>query len=346
VNFGGLVLQLSPDEDRWADELEKLREKLRLGLKVHSDIHFVTDLFENERTHEDYLIQPTIGGCFSPLAAFFHFPPELLDPSESPAEKPPEDYVILLDGCYMLVGTVCQLGKYPVGLAVAPTLRDRLKDLIGEIVPCRIMPPNIAPCSIMVVNGGGESDKEDREWAVTLHLESRATVKHAMQLIYRRLLSSLPHFYDMCQYSDNAYEVATEIVKEQQGLLHQVKDFQQTGVVNFIKRSSMSKEILLKITSLLELQAQLSSIQQEFEYQRSELEKQLRDDKPMKTLFVERLDWLTDLKKGRVDLELLLKIVDHARSEMETFGLVSVTVWAAVVGAVAGAVVTVLISHL
>jgi hypothetical protein len=53
--------------------------------------------------------------------------------------------------------------------------------------------------------------------------------------------------------------------------------------------------------------------------------------------FLEEERWKSNLETGfRADSSSTLAIVEHARSEIETSGIISISLWSALVGAVAG----------
>lgn len=55
--------------------------------------------------------------------------------------------------------------------------------------------------------------------------------------------------------------------------------------------------------------------------------------------------WRSDLEVLDLDTSSLLAAIEHARSETQTAQLVSITIWAAIVGAIAGGIMTLLLSR-
>jgi hypothetical protein len=62
--------------------------------------------------------------------------------------------------------------------------------------------------------------------------------------------------------------------------------------------------------------------------------------------FMERESWKNDLEVQDIDTSSLLAAIEHARSETQTAQLVSITIWAAIVGAIAGSLMTLILSRI
>jgi hypothetical protein len=62
--------------------------------------------------------------------------------------------------------------------------------------------------------------------------------------------------------------------------------------------------------------------------------------------FLEEQDWAEDVKIEEADSNTALATIEHIRSEIETAGIVSITIWAALIGAIVGSVLTLVLSRL
>ena len=160
-----------------------------------------------------------------------------------------------------------------------------------------------------------------------------------MQIVYNALEHELSLFYIGQEYKLNNQEILDKIHRNRRELLSALTKLSTVNAFDIWRRRHVTKEINLKITTLLENLTENGHYLEQLSQERRALDELLKQNLTAKT-FLERNLWEVELEGGKADLQSTLAMVEHARSETQASGVVSITIWAAIVGALAATVFT------
>lgn len=328
------------DKDRFAQELQKqrdtLREKVRNELKSHPDIGEVGDLFNKSEAEKPIIKFSQRNAAFPPLLAILHLPVRLqtIEKELLILGVPSERFVIIFDGSLLLIGIPSSKAEHMLGFADA---RDRILELVGNAEKFKTIAPCVSRSSLLVVNGRAGSVKVP-EYFTPYKLMRNVSLKEAAKIVYLRLAGILSSYYHVCEDAQEAVLISTKISSEEGQILQLVKDFLSTRFYQVLKRHSIGKTVRARMTVILELLAEHGLLSAGLSEDRPSFESILHEDRLLND-FLTRADWKDFTEPGTVDSETALAVIDHVQSETQTSEMISVTIWAGVVGAITGAVV-------
>lgn len=298
----------------------------------------IRELFEKKELERPEVRFGLLIARFRPLMMTLQLPKRLQEIDNAFLGESAERFFLVLDGQLLFIGAVSSGIKSMLGY---PDVRDKLTELLGKATTFRIIPPAVTRAGFLVANA--RTSRKKLRWEACQQLAKRTSARRAMQIIYLLHAFRLNRFYALANMSHRLDRMRREIGKTQAELLTLVRDFLLTSFYQVPKRHSSSKKIHMMIGAVLELMSRHKSLSQTFQDYMGWLEEILRDDELMRK-FLEQEDWKADVKPQGLDSETTLAIIEHTRSEMEASGLVSVSLWAAVVGAIAGSILTLLLS--
>ncbi len=102
----------------------------------------------------------------------------------------------------------------------------------------------------------------------------------------------------------------------------------------------------MKITAILEMLSEHRQLSSQVSGDLKDFEDYLHEDELLQDLLT-KMKWKDYVEPDRfVDNESAMAIIDHVRSEVQSSGIMSVTVWAAIIGALLGSLVTLLVTRI
>jgi hypothetical protein len=360
VKFGAFYLKLSAldkgmdDKEKTArsmKELENLRKAIVARLRERSEISEVQDLFEAGVGIGDSIINSyTLSSdfeeaSFPPIIAVLQLPARLqhieLGLLAGTGARVSEKFVILLDGESMFISAPARTPEMVLGFADA---RDKIKEILGDVTKFETVAPTPSRVALRLVNGTQEGSQITQSEA-TLRLDRVTKLKDAIQLVYVGLKSTVDDFYSLLKQVNKEDRVVSAITDDGAKLLAAITDLHTTQLYHFLKRRSTMKEMRSRITAILGSLSLYSSVMQQISEDRNRLVRDLKDDELVRDL-LEKNEWEREARTAKVDSQSALAIVEHARSEIELSGIVSITIWAALAGAIIGSLLTFLVSKL
>jgi hypothetical protein len=241
-----------------------------------------------------------------------------------------EDFVIVLDGELLLIAGLCSPGDYVAGF---PDVRDRMIELLRHTCQPAIVPPNVMGTHLCVLNGETPKPLRPSSKRCVLQMGHLSSVREAMQTVYATLYRELRRFYDARSIALSDVALARKISGGEYGLLKNLGEFNSTRVWQIWTRHRIGRALRRGIADLLLMLSTHRSHLEELSRERGMIETLLQENSDASD-FVEHNFWKTLLSGEVTKADTTLAIIEHAQSEMQTSGIMSVTVWAAVVGAV------------
>jgi hypothetical protein len=354
LRFGGLIVpkavrrrhgktreERKKENEKITSELLEVRKEIRRYLSGKPEIIEIRELFEKEEREKPVVRFGLRIARFPPLMITLQLPRRLQEIDNVFLGESAERFFLVFDGRLLFIGAVSSGIKSMRGY---PDVRDKLTELIGKATTFRIVPPNVTRAGFLVANGKTPmSSRKKLRWDARQQLASQSSIRRAMQIMYLLHAFKLNYFYMLANVKLKLDRMRRKVGKTQAELLTLARDFVLTSFYQIPKRYASSRKIRMNIGSVLELMSRHKSLSQTFQDRMGWFEKVLRDDDLMRK-FLEQEGWKNDLRCQGLDSETTLAIIEHTRSEMETSGLVSVSLWAAIVGAIAASILTLLLS--
>jgi len=347
VVAAGYLLQ--PDERtgyrRWGnleiDQAVKKSEQYRAllvnYLKEQPEIKELDDLF-TKKEPQAFMVTRRVTGIL-PITGILHLPKRLQRDIVGNYPRT-EEFCFAYDGVILLIGAISSEAKHMGGF---PAARDQIKGLFDKAVPTKMVPPSVTRSSFLIFNGGKSIEKITKR-STKLTLSTTRSIKEALELIHRLSHGELSKFYTLCDLASEVEESASAINRDGTGLILNLKAMFALKFYNVLQRRKRSTEILGLIASLLDSMSFHDRLNSELERETLKLESDLESDDRLKE-FMNKTDW-EDFASSDVELsDTTLSIIEFAKDEMQRSSLVSSTLWAGVVGAIAGSVLTLVLTR-
>jgi hypothetical protein len=349
VSFGGLFLKSSGE----SDASEKLKEQLLSKLRSHREVSSVVDLGKDKIIK--VYVRTFHGGTFAPLVGTLELPAKqqefayAFQQSGEPLELA-EKFVFVVDGQLLLIGAECKTIEEFAGISLAgPSVRDKIKELIGEAARYETVGPLPAHIPFLV------SSSDAPNWvsqtrSVFLKLKNSMSTQQAIAEVYDRVHFRLSDFYNMRCESDQVLDLSGQIGDAQTKLLDMLVNLLGSRWFELPKRIQTIAQIRKEIADLLRLLSLHSSRSHNLQNDITRLEQQIIRDSALHEASPERiadealakLYWKDHTKVSEIDSNSILTVVEHVRSEIQVTQNLTVTFWAALVGAVVGSILTIL----
>jgi hypothetical protein len=333
IAFGGLFLTSRTDRrDKGSEDID-FRQVVRQCLEKCPEISQIVDVGGGD--DETDLPGDTIAELFPPLICVLQLPLRLQE--QVVTHRAAEKFAVLLDGTLMVLAAVCSsedlLGDTLAGF---PEVRERIVDILQKDCSVKVVPPNVARAPLLLSNGGVEAKIAAKSRGVPFRLTNTRTIGDALTTAYLRVKSAFMSFYLLNLSVQESDDVTIDIRVQEENLLETLRDLLSTRAIRVLKRHSLAKRIQLQIARLLELLSKHSSSSSGLAKERSDLKKELLSDDTARSL-LEQSDWEDYATEQNVDRDSTLAMIEFAQGETQTSRIVSVTIWAAVVGSIVGA---------
>lgn len=314
------------------DELTKLRTRIKLELEKHPEVIEVEDLVRPKPSHEFIGVrEDSIDTAFAPLIATFDLPADRTEFQGSVDRA--ERYLVVINGSIVIYAAdASRLG------VDFPSLRDKITEILQPVIEPEIVPPNTSG-EILLLNGPRPQTTSGRP-ETNLQLTDQVTVKVAMGAFYQAAETMLRFFYDLRKEVESSRTLADDVIEKEGALLDLMRDFNSTPFHQIRKRHSINAQMHLIVAELLLTLSKYSMLSLQVSREAHELDKMLADaSNSAARKALEESDWKEHVELSPFDRDAALSIIEQARSEMETSGMISATLWSALLGAIVGALV-------
>jgi hypothetical protein len=339
---GGLLVKLGTGEEvNIGPELVKRTQQRRNAiikvLSDETDIRDIKDLFEEGDPRGEGI--PIIG-LFNPVMFAVNKPARFQYVSYPAVEEISEIFYAVYDGELLILCSECSEGRSVVGFT---KVGDQVAKLISRAIErSETIPPCITHRSLFIVNGEANNENESSE--VQVVISEAPTVTDALRLFYATQIDFLWKFYGVAQSAFEARKISIEMRTYQRSILELVERFVNTSDYNIPAKRKLRKEIKLAITRVLRGMAEYSTLQASVSRQMDGL-REISEGNNVRMGILERTIVWKEYVEANFDFEPILSVIEHARSEMDSYGVSSSSLWAAIIGAIVGAIVTLIASE-
>lgn len=257
-----------------------------------------------------------------------------------------EDFQVLYDDSILMVAVVCDLGEFPFGVY---DVRDRLMKVLGAVIRTEEPVSPTLYATPITFRMQGESVPEMKE-DVFIDVERPTEVQSLLKELYMRTYYQLAMFYDLCIQRHEINEGIKEIENIQQLLLNNLRGFLKTDWKHILRKRSLIKQCKEDMADILEKVSRYLLNQNKLKLGRRQFKTFCLGPEKRNTLIYRLLgivgfDFYTEPDLF-LETESIIKVVDHVRSEIETYSLNISTLISALLGAIAGSAITLALSYL
>jgi len=222
--------------------------------------------------------------------------------------------------------------------------REFLVNLLKEVGDFEIIPPHFAHGSIIVTNRNVSHEIEKGQALFQMNKES--TIRNAVLSVYKSLYPNMEYLYgDRAGYGIKIDDIEVELLTLNGQLLVCMQNFVDTKLHQWRKRGSLAHDIKDRISSILSRLVRHYELASNANEEIASLESRISDDDFVLSVF-NNMEWKDFARSKDVDREATFVIIENAREFINSSQIASVTLWAAIVGAFAGVVLTLIITHI
>jgi hypothetical protein len=169
------------------------------------------------------------------------------------------------------------------------------------------------------------------------------TLRNAITAVHSYFKVILRSFYLLNHTVRESDKVVHEIRNKERALLENLRGFLSIGPIHIFKRRSIGKQMRLQVAALLGLLSKHTDFYARAATERLDFEKELLDYDAARVL-LEEGGW-RDYSTGQtIDKSSVLSIIEYTQGETQTSRMLSMTMWAAIVGSVVGALMYALLT--
>jgi hypothetical protein len=323
-------------EKKEKEATHDLRVKIVDMLNKSGEIKEISDMF-NEPFKE-----PSPFTDFNPILFVMHLPLSLQKMSlEERDAAEAEDFIIAYDGEIVMVGAVCSQEKQPWGVYDA---RDKLLTMLKTLKPEVEM---TAPCltheGIVFLTNPPKTRKEPSDLYVKIDPE--AEIVDILRNLYVHLVHEIKSFYATCGIREAADKVVRELDQHRSEVLLGLWKFMATTWRHPLARAKLVGQMKKSTIQILEKLSDYSSLKRDLRDWISSIEES-RAHNGLFNSYIEKIDLKEYTTPEEADSEALMRIIEHVRSETESYGSYVSTLLSALAGAIIGSALTLLTSYL
>ncbi len=350
--FLGCLDILSESESDDSDDAESNTEEVvlisELGQKYEPLRKKVIDAFNESKVFtnvSDLFVSPPKWVFFDPIIADIHIPVSL---QKEPyrlsglTEELPQDFKIIFDGRILTVVALCPADVEPSGVY---DVRDRVKEVLSTVSKFIEIPPCLTHEAIVIFNKEAKIWKSNKD--LYIGVDSNITFERLSKGVYLDLIIHMNEFYHCCGTANKIEKLVADTHKSESLILNDLKKFLQTNWREVRKRRSITSKLKKRIVEILEGLSQYSCYLQELDAGNRHLNEQKKHN-PRLNEFIAKILEREEYNNPRelIDMNSTMRIIEHARSELETYITNTSTLLSALTGAVIGSVLTLVVTYL
>jgi len=242
-----------------------------------------------------------------------------------------------------MVAAVCSLKERPWGVY---DVRDRLVEMMKAIIPdLQETPPCLTHQAIAFVNKPEEVSKNSPMRDLYLKIQPKWSLVDVFRNLYIRLYPEILFFYGACETTEEMNKLTARARENEADLLSNLKEFLETPWWHPLKRTSILGQMKRHIIEILGSLSERSSLERQLEKTRSQIE-EYRAHNALFNELLEKVNFDGYTKPDAVDSESLIRIIEHVRSETETYSSFVSTLISTLIGAIIGSALTIVVSYI
>jgi hypothetical protein len=281
---------------------------------------------------------------FNPIVADIHIPISLQKEQYhegASIEGLPQDFKIIYDGIILVVATFCQLDRRPSGVY---DVRDRFRDVLSTVCTFEEVPPCLTHQSVVLLNKKEAIWKSKRDVRIAADLSS--DFMDLARELYLELVDDMHQFYHCCEIASKLETRASDIHMMESLLLDDLRQFLKTDWKEIRARRRITAQSRKRMVEILDGLCKYSYDLQELDKAHKSLDDTMKHNPQLNEL-VRKIRALEEYTKPRkeMDINSSMRIVEHARLELETYSVNTSTMLSALAGAIIGSVLTLVATY-
>jgi len=344
------ILSETSEDQATCDESDKAKQK--------EEPEDFTETFEKTRTKvidtlnnsniltnvSDLFVPGPSWILFNPIVADIHIPISLQKEQYhegASVEGLPQDFKIIYDGMILVVAAFCQLDRRPSGVY---DVRDKFRDLLSTVCKFEEVPPCLTHQSVVLLDKKEAIWKSKRDVRIATDLSS--DFMELARKLYLELIDDMHQFYHCCEIANKLETQTSNIHTLESLLLDDLRKFLKTDWKEIRKRRRITAQFRNGMVEILDGLCKYSYDLQELDKAHKSLDDTMRHNPRLNEL-VRKIRALEEYTKPRkeMDINSSMRIVEHARLELETYSVNTSTMLSALAGAIIGSVLTLVATY-
>lgn len=254
----------------------------------------------------------------------------------------PQDFKIIFDGFVLAVAVLCPVDVEPFGVY---DVRDRVREVLSSVCEYEEIPPCLTHEALVILNAEDKTWKKEKD--VYIGVDAKATFESLEKNAYLTIIQQMVGFFRCCNIAQKIEILAENTHKSESLVLGDLKKFLQTSWKEFRKRRELTSRLKGEIVEILDGLSQSSQSLQELDEGGGRLAEQRKHNPVLDDLITkisERDKYLTPRKL--IDTNSTMRIIEHVRSELQTYVTNTSTLLSALAGAIIGSVITLVVTYL
>lgn len=321
------------------EKLEDLRTKVMDILGQKAEVTNLENLFETP------LPKIPWSASFDPIIFKVSLPLSLQKISSSEGEPEcvkAEEFRILYDGQIFIAAADCEMEKYESlsprfrgpHITGIPDVRDKFVEMLEGVInkeKIKIVPPTMTHEPIVLAR------KRIKKQLPYLYLttDSQASIKELMRRVYGLFERGISNFYGTCRISYEITKTTINLDENEEKLFKSLKNFLKSNWWNLAEKRRYFKNIKEMSLEILEGLSKYESGKNSLGKSLDGLKNYIRDN-AIVSKFLNSIRYKEYVELEHLHYESLLKLVEFAKKETETYSLTSSTIVAAIAGAIIG----------
>lgn len=322
------------DSEKMKKAEEEARRSIVGVLNNCGDIANIKDL---------YAKTPSIIG-FNPIVFNLRVPSSLQEATRRHLQEQMsadvEDFTLVYDGGIVMVAAICPIHKRPWGVYDA---RDRFEELLRKVYEFESIPPCLTHEAVVFAEKELEKIESFRD--IYVRIPPNVEVFSVLQRLYLSLNKELWSFYMACDKKVKIDENVMNIRILESGIVENLKNFMLTEWYQTLKKRRIMRKIRLDCIEILRRLSDYTLLVQVTKKTRAKIEEDMVHNDLFEKL-VQRVNFDEYTEPETIDVNSLMRLFEHVRSELETYSVNFSVVISALIGAVIGSILTIIASHL
>lgn len=323
-------------EEEMIKKKEELRTRIIEILNQRAEITNIKDLFKKPPAVLEM-------GKFNPIIFDFRLPSSLQSSRKIKWISEiwtfeTEEYQIIFDGRLLMIAAPCSLQERPTGII---DVRDKFIELLKPLSPKRIV-PCVTHHAFVLTTSKVPTDRESKD--VYIQIGSRVPLTDVIRDLYLTINVELDMFYYTCELRREIDYLKDVLVEAEESLFKALKDLEICRWWNILKKRQNLKRIKAYIIKILEKLAEYPTLMRRLQNNIKDLKRMMQEVEIFK-VFMESNNWLEYTMTEPLETEAFTQAIEYAHREIEVHQVTTSEMKAALIGGLAGASATLLLSY-
>jgi len=327
--------------DPWT-KLYDVRSRIAKKLNSTPDITSVDELFD-EDSYEKRKISHS---GFPPLVFTLKIPSPMQKWGNEWKRSIPsqrlDTFRISFDGCLIVYTAKVDL-SLPFDNSVFVDVRERVNEILNDEFKPESIAPNVGHGFIIAPQEYESKLKSDP--IVFLEAIEKVPSDDTLRAVYDLVNTDLSVFYVTCIMANRVEEAEFDIEETQHNALKLLRTYLSLGWLHPMSRKRILSEINKNTIDVLEKISEYLVLNDSMKVGQSAIRERM-ETKPLIKRLLEGMSWEEHANTAPLQLDSVTRVVEHVRSEVQTFIASSANYRSALVGGIAGALATLVVTYL